>query len=87
NIGGLDGYDEDAATVFTDAYWDMTLTGIDDPSQGLGNNPNEPGITGLTHTQLISSLPAGFDPAVWGRKKKINGGMPYLLANPPPDAQ
>ena len=30
------------------------------------------------------SLPAGFDPAIWGQNASINNGYPYLLANPPP---
>ena len=54
------------------------------PSQGAGNIKNDSGITGLTDAQLKSRLPAGFDPAIWGQRKKVNNGYPYLLANPPP---
>jgi hypothetical protein len=32
---------------------------------------------------LQSGLPAGFDPAIWAESANMNGGLPYLLANPP----
>jgi hypothetical protein len=57
--------------------------GVSDPSQGAGNIPNDPGITGVTDAQLKSGLPEGFDPKIWGSDPKINNGYPYLLANPP----
>jgi hypothetical protein len=31
----------------------------------------------------MKSLPAGFDRTVWGRKRSINNGYPYLIDNPP----
>ena len=71
-----------SATV-TDGYWDLDASGVSDPSQGAGNLANAPGITGLTTTQFQSGLPSGFDPSVWGQSPSINGGYPYLLANPP----
>jgi len=41
-------------------------------------------VTGLTTAQLKSGLPPGFDPHVWAEDKRINHGLPYLIANPPP---
>jgi hypothetical protein len=63
----------------TDAlYWDTTTSGTD---QGVGSGSGD--TTGLTTAQFQSGLPAGFDPSVWSEKPNINGGFPYLLANPP----
>lgn len=81
--GGLIGADETLAGNLTQTYWDMDTSGIDEPSQGAGNIPNDPGITGLTDTQLKSELPVGFDPKVWAQNSKINNGYPYLIDNPP----
>jgi hypothetical protein len=84
-VGGLVGYDDHQANGgnITDDYWDMTTSGITDPSQGAGNVANDPGITGETTEQLQSGLPAGFDPAIWAEDSRINNGLPYLIANPP----
>jgi hypothetical protein len=82
--GGLVGYDESPAGYITVSYWDMDTSGINNPAQGAGNVQNDPGITGLTDTQLKSSLPSGFDPAIWSQKKSLNNGYPYLINNPPP---
>jgi len=81
-VGGLVGDDEVQAYI-SNTYWDMDASGINDPSRGAGNVPNDPGITGLTEAQLKSGLPAGFDSAIWGHSASINNGYPYLLANPP----
>jgi hypothetical protein len=81
-VGGLIGFDQLSGSL-TDTYWDTTTSGITDPSQGAGNIANDPGITGLTSKKLQSGLPAGFDSKVWAEKATINGGLPYLLANPP----
>jgi hypothetical protein len=59
------------------------MSGITSPSQGAGAPANDPGITGLTNAQFKSGLPSGFDPAVWGRKGGVKGGLPYMLALPP----
>lgn len=83
SVGGLIGVDRNPGDV-TNAYWDLDTSGIGDPSKGAGNVANDLGITGLTDKQLKSALPAGFDPLVWGLKRGINGGHPYLLAVPPP---
>ena len=40
-------------------------------------------IKGLKTETFQSGLPDGFDPAIWGQNKNINGGYPYLIANPP----
>lgn len=80
-IGGLLG--QDVAQVNTShAYWDLDTSGISDPSQGAGNVVNDPGITGLTTFQLQSGLPIGFSRRVWRQSATVNGGLPYLLADP-----
>jgi hypothetical protein len=65
---------------FSNVYWDPTTSGTDDAA---GNDATLHGVTGVTSKQLKSGLPAGFDPAIWAEDKKINNGLPYLLANPP----
>jgi hypothetical protein len=83
DIGGLIG--EDAAPpAITAAYWDLDTSGISDPSRGAGNVANDPGITGLSDTQLKAQLPSGFDKNVWQQKANINSGYPYLFENVPP---
>ena len=82
-LGGLIAQDASDA-VNQDDYWDMDTSGINNPSQGAGNIPNDPGIVVLTDTQLKSGLPSGFDPTVWGENSNVNNGYPYLLSNPPP---
>ena len=81
--GGVIGWSGGGGTAAA-AYWDLDTSGISNPHQGAGDIPDYPGITGLTDAQLKSGLPAGFDPNIWGQKKSINNGYPYLLANPPP---
>jgi hypothetical protein len=82
--GGFVGEDLTATRNISSSYWDMDASGIGNPSQGAGNIANDPGITGLSDTQLKSGLPAGFDKSIWKEKSAINGGNPYLIANPPP---
>jgi hypothetical protein len=79
--GSLTGGFAGTATSFTfaDCYWDTTTSGMND---GIGGE-NISGITGLTTTQLQSGLPTGFDPTIWAQSPSINGGLPYLIANPP----
>lgn len=50
---------------------------------GVGKGSSA-GVKGMTTSQLQSGLPAGFDPAIWAETTGNNGGLPYLLANPPP---
>jgi hypothetical protein len=83
SAGGLIGEDDSVSGNLSDTYWDTDTSGISDPSQGAGNIPNDPGITGLTTAQFQSGLPSGFDPVVWGEDPNVNNGFPYLLANPP----
>jgi hypothetical protein len=86
SAGGYQGYSggfigrPDSPSQLESNYWD------EDTSQtqiGCGDGDCS-GVTGLSDAQLKAGLPAGFDPAIWGRKKSINNGYPYLLANPPP---
>ena len=81
-LGGLLGEDASNGANFT-TYWDFDTSGITDPSQGAGNIANDPGITGLSNTQFQSALPPYFDPAVWAQNSSVNGGLPYLIRNPP----
>jgi hypothetical protein len=78
-LGGFAGYvlNDGAAT---DNYWDITTSGTD---QGAGFGPSA-GITGLKDKKFRSGLPAGFSSSIWGQKRNVNNGLPYLLANPPP---
>jgi hypothetical protein len=82
-VGGLIGDDVSQPNSLDETYWDLDTSGITDPSQGAGNIANDPGITGLTTAQFQSGLPDGFDPKVWAENPNINGGLPYLIANPP----
>jgi hypothetical protein len=82
-VGGLLGDDHQTNGSASASYWDTTTSGITNLSLGAGVPANDPGITGLTDTALKSGLPGGFDPAIWGSNATINGGLPYLLANPP----
>jgi hypothetical protein len=77
--GGSVGWNAYGEGTFTDVYWDTTTSGID---TGVGSGSYS-GVTGLTTLQLQSGLPAGFQSSVWREKSKINGGLPYLIANPP----
>jgi hypothetical protein len=65
---------------FANDYWDITTSGT---TNGVGGG-NAPGVTGDTTAQLQAGLPPGFDPKIWAEDKKINHGLPYLIANPPP---
>ena len=82
-FGGFVGYDETGGSLDNN-YWDTNTSGITNLAQGAGYPSNDPGITGLTTSQLQSGLPAGFDPSVWTENSKINNGLPYLITNPPP---
>jgi hypothetical protein len=81
--GGSVGYDNATAGSISSDYWDTSTSGITNLSQGAGNIANDPGITGLSNSQLKSGLPAGFSSSIWGESASINGGLPYLLALPP----
>ncbi|MBV9993388.1 MAG: hypothetical protein JOZ72_19100 [Alphaproteobacteria bacterium] len=85
HVGGIMGFLFDGqGETFAKAYWDLDATTVTDPADGVGNVANQPGTTGLGHAAITSALPAGFDPAIWARDDAINGGYPYLIANPPP---
>jgi len=81
--GGSVGYDNAGAGSISSDYWDTTTSGITSLSQGAGNVANDPGITGLSTSQLQSGLPSGFSSSIWGESGDVNGGLPYLLALPP----
>ncbi len=82
-LGAFIGGAEYGTGTIADDYWDTTTSGITNLSEGAGNVPNLPGITGLSSAQLQAGLPAGFDPGIWGESANVNGGLPYLLALPP----
>lgn len=78
NFGGVAGTNSGS---LSQVYWDIDYTGA---GAGFGCGSGScSGATGLEHDQLLASLPAGFDPAIWGLSASINSGWPYLLANPP----
>jgi hypothetical protein len=83
DVGGLIGFDGSSAGSVNFSYWDTDTSGISNLSQGAGNVSNDPGISGLTTSQLQSGLPAGFSDTVWAENAGINGGLPYLLSLPP----
>jgi len=74
------GYAGELAFGASDAYWDTTTSGT---NVGVGHG-NASGVTGLTTAQFQSGLPAGFSKKIWHEDSNINGGLPYLRANPPP---
>ena len=76
--GGLIGANGAQENNYT--YWDTTTSGTD---RGVGAGKHY-GTVGLTTQQLQSGLPAGFSPRVWAENPHINNGLPYLIANPPP---
>jgi hypothetical protein len=82
-VGGFVGDDVSQGQIAY-GYWDTTTSGISNLEQGAGNTPNDKGIAGLTTAQLQSALPTGFILLTWGQEPDINGGLPYLLNNPPP---
>jgi hypothetical protein len=81
-IGGLVG--SDGSGGMKRDYWDVSTSGVTNPSAGAGNIANDPGITGLTTAQFSAKLPVSFSPKVWALNPNVNGGLPYLIANPPP---
>ena len=82
-IGGLIGDDNGNVGSVVDTYWVKVTGGVTNGADGAGNEPNDPGITGLTRAQMTAGLPAGFDPSVWGESGSTYKGLPYLLALPP----
>jgi hypothetical protein len=82
--GGIVGIISGDELTFSDTYWNTTRSYEIPASAGAGNVSNEPGITGLTTTQLQSGLPTGFSNTIWGQNPNINSGLPYLLAIPNP---
>ncbi len=85
-IGGMIGYDDtNGQETYTDNYWDLDTSNVSSKSQGVGNIPNDPGIKGVHTTTLTRKLPKGFSKTVWTENSGINGGLPYLIANPPPN--
>jgi hypothetical protein len=83
-VGGFVGDEQNPGSI-SNGYWDLDTSNINDTTLGAGNIRNDPGIEGLTDAQLKFNLPDGFDSGLWGQSDKINGGYPYLLANPPPE--
>ncbi len=79
HVGGFVGMDSANDNGTTNSYWDTTTSGT---FQGVGFGSTA-GIEGLTTQDLQSGLPSGFDPAIWAENPSINGGLPYLIANPP----
>ena len=81
--GGVIGVDQ-FPSMSKQTYWDTTTSGITNKWQGAGNVADDPGLKGLSNRKLQSGLPRGFNPRVWTENPDINGGLPYLIDNPPP---
>jgi The GLUG motif len=79
-VGGLYGMDNYNSNKH--AYWDTTTTGW---NVAAGNESTDPGTKGLKNKTFVAQLPRGFSPRVWAENPNINGGLPYLIANPPPN--
>jgi hypothetical protein len=83
-VGGVIGVEScEQCDPVSKVYWDTTTSGT---KQATGNLPDDPRqIKGLTTKKFIASLPKGFKTSVWAQDRKVNGGFPYLIANPPPN--
>lgn len=83
--GGLIGADPYAfVSDIKQSYWDETTSGITNPGEGAGVPAHDHGIKGLSDQKLKSGLPKGFNPKIWKEDSTVNGGLPYLINNPPP---
>jgi hypothetical protein len=78
-VGGFGGQSVRNAGYSYD-YWDVTTSGT---GQALGRGKTRGHIVGDSTEELRSGLPQGFDPDIWAEAPNKNGGLPYLLANPP----
>jgi hypothetical protein len=77
NVGGFIGFSSGGS--FSKCYWDTRTSGTD---VGIGSGDKR-GVKGISTKKLQSTLPEGFDPAIWAEDAAINNGFPYLIANPP----
>jgi hypothetical protein len=78
-VGALYGIDN--STSNTKVYWDTTTSGV---GVAAGNESIDPGTKGLSNKVFTAGLPRGFSKKIWGETPGINNGLPYLIANPPP---
>jgi hypothetical protein len=79
-VGGLYGIDNTNAN--TQVYWDKTTAHI---AVAAGNESSDPGTEGMTNKKFVAKLPKGFSKKIWAENPGINNGLPYLIANPPPN--
>jgi len=79
-VGALYGIDN--TNDNTQVYWDTTTTHLD---VAAGNESSDPGTEGLNNKKFTAKLPKGFSKKIWAQNPGINKGLPYLIANPPPD--
>jgi len=77
--GGLIGIIYDGGS-FSSNYWDISTSAN---TISLGNPSGTVVATGLSATQFQASPPHGFSKSLWRESPSINGGLPYLVANPP----
>jgi hypothetical protein len=80
NSGNAGGFAGDYGNAAFHCYWDMDASGH---KHGTAFGDVR-GVKGLTTSMMKSGLPEGFDPAIWASDPNVNGGYPYLIANPPP---
>lgn len=80
-VGGFMGENRDDVSGgrVVRSYWDLTTSGRSNAT-GYGDAS---GITGVTTEQLQAGVPPDFDRTIWAQQDQINGGLPYLIANPP----
>jgi len=77
-FGGFIGYNDTREN--RRCYWDISTSNV---ANGVGHGRNR-GVVGLTTTQLQNGLPVGFNSKIWAESSNVNGGLPYLVNNPPP---
>ena len=77
-FGGFIGYNDTRENRL--CYWDISTSNV---ANGVGHGSNR-GVVGLTTTQLQNGLPVGFSSKIWAESSNVNGGLPYLVNNPPP---
>jgi hypothetical protein len=80
-VGGVEGRVYIDTSEYT--YWDITTSGVTQ-SDGSVISHYHDGPFGYTTEELQTRTLDGFDLSVWSRAPNINGGLPYLLNNPPP---
>ncbi len=72
SVGGFAGYNNNAASAITSAYWDTQTSGR---TVGVAGGSGG-GVTARATAQLQGSLPSGFSSSIWGTGTNL---YPYLI--------